>query len=475
MESAISSFPDLGFGGDAGNTIDVTDVTDDLGMNLLANSKYMGAQTNNTQSSYNTINLSPESSSRNQVVNVQPVAPALQEVEFSTMEPVQPISIDTGGSSSLPSVSFMRDESSSSGIQYESYQNSSGPSINMNSSSTFENSGSVQTSLTPPMDPEEEKKKKTELINKLQRLEQKGFPVTRRFTLDNSLDEIKSEYARLVDARQMETSIRFQRNMLMGLVTGLEWMNNKFDPFDLKLDGWSESVHENVEDYDDIFEELYDKYKERGQMPPEARLLFQLAGSGFMCHISNSFFRSKMPSAENIFKANPELAKQFTQAAAQQAGPGFGNFMGMAMGMPPPQDTRPRAGPQAAPQEPMGFDAGSGPTGAFFQAASSRMPNVPQSVASQPQPQVARREMKGPTGVDDILKTFEQVREAEASMSMNSNPPLPPRSPAEAAAQEIASLHSEDMTSIGGASERTVGGRRRKRAAPTGNMISLNV
>jgi len=45
--------------------------------------------------------------------------------------------------------------------------------------------------------------------------------------------------------------------MMMGLVTGMELMNNKFNPFDWKLDGWSESVHENVDDYDEVFEELY--------------------------------------------------------------------------------------------------------------------------------------------------------------------------------------------------------------------------
>jgi hypothetical protein len=430
MENVISSFPDLGLGGDMGNTIDVTDVTDDLGMGLLSNPKYMGssAQTSSAQSKSSGtfdlgISLIPETQNTNPVVNVRPVASSLQEVEFSSMEPLQPISIDTAPMSSLPSISFQQEAS----IPYENNQTNTSSSIPFNTTTT---------NLVSPIDPEEEKKKKTELINKLQRLEQKGFQVSRRFTLDNSLDEIKTEYTRLVDARQLETSIRFQRNMMMGLVTGIEWMNNKFDPFDVKLDGWSESVHENIEDYDDIFEELYDKYKERGQMPPEARLLFQLAGSGFMCHISNSFFRSKMPSAENIFKANPDLAKQFTAAAAQQAGPGFGNFMGMAMGMPPAEQ-KSRAGPQSAPQEPMGFDSSAGPTGAFFQSSRQSMPNSPQNIAAQnPQPQTARREMKGPSGVDDILRTFEQVREAETAMSMGNTLPVPPRSPAEAAVAE---------------------------------------
>jgi len=222
-------------------------------------------------------------------------------------------------------------------------------------------------------------------------------------------------------------------------------MNNKFDPFDIKLDGWSEGVHENIEDYDEIFEELYDKYKERGKMPPEARLMFQLAGSGFMCHITNSFFRSKMPSADDIFKKNPELAKQFAAAAANQAGPGFGNFMGMAMGSPPPAQQQ--QAPQGVP-----LNMASGP-GAFF--------NSPQHVAAAPPQQTARREMSGPSGVDDILKTFEEIRQAEATggMSFQQQP-------------DMQSVASEELGSIG--TERTSGGRRRRRQAPTGNMVSLN-
>jgi hypothetical protein len=175
--------------------------------------------------------------------------------------------------------------------------------------------------------------------------------------------------------------------------------------------------------------------------------MFQLAGSGFMCHITNSFFRSKMPSADDIFKKNPELAKQFAAAAANQAGPGFGNFMGMAMGANPP------APQQQAPQGvPVGM--GSGP-GAFF--------NSPQHVAAAPPQQTARREMSGPSGVDDILKTFEEIRSAEASSGMSFQQQQP----------DMQSVASEELGSV--TTDRTTGGRRRRRQAPTGNVVSLNV
>jgi len=74
-------------------------------------------------------------------------------------------------------------------------------------------------------------------------------------------------------------------------------------------------------------------------MPPEAKLLMSVVGSGFMFHMSNSFFRQKMAGMgpADIFKNNPDLAKQFAAAAANQAGSGFGNFMGAAMGVPQQQ------------------------------------------------------------------------------------------------------------------------------------------
>ena len=115
-------------------------------------------------------------------------------------------------------------------------------------------------------------------------------------------------------------------------------MNNKFDPLDLKLDGWSESVHENATDYDDIFEELHEKYKEKASMAPELKLIIMLAGSGFMFHLTQSIFKSSIPGVGDIMKQNPDLMNQFAKAAANAStSPGFGNFMGDVIGKQPQQ------------------------------------------------------------------------------------------------------------------------------------------
>ena len=379
---------------------------------------------------------------------------SLSEIEIAPMEP---ISINLGGSMNGPAAPIE--------IEFSRNTADTFPKAPAAEGGLFANSQTASgpfTSLAPApgrLSPEEERKEKVELLNKLQRMEQKGLTPSRRFTMDNTLDEIKTEYGRLADARNLESSIRFQRQAMMSVVTGMQWMNDKFDPFELKLDGWSESVHENLEDFDEIFEELYDKYKERGKMPPEARLVMALAGSGFMCHVSNTFLRARMPSMDDVLRQNPEMARQFAAAAAKQAGPGFGNFMSMAMGEGQGQA-------QGAPLP---------PTGSFFGASNAPpMAQVPQSVAAMEQRQVARREMKGPSGVDDILKTFDQVRRNDAMEGNVMQQARAEMQPALSAAVEVQSIGaSEDLGSMAG----SLSGRRRGRRAapPSGSTIALDV
>ena len=108
--------------------------------------------------------------------------------------------------------------------------------------------------------------------------------------------------------------------MMMAFVTGTEYLNSRYDPLSVRLEGWSEQVHDTITDYDDIFEELHNKYKSSGKkMSPELRLFISLSGSAFMFHLTNRMFKeSPLPNVENVLKSNPELMKQFQQAAAKQ-------------------------------------------------------------------------------------------------------------------------------------------------------------
>lgn len=165
-----------------------------------------------------------------------------------------------------------------------------------------------------------EMNEKKEILYQMSRLEAKGCELPRKFTMQSDLEEMRSEYHRILREKEIDASVRFQRKMLMAMVTGVEFLNTRFDPFDVKLDGWSEQVHESINDYDDIFEELHEKYKSSGKkMAPELRLLMSLSGSAFMFHLTNSMFKSaSLPGVEQVLRADPDLMKQFQSAAMQQ-------------------------------------------------------------------------------------------------------------------------------------------------------------
>lgn len=181
-----------------------------------------------------------------------------------------------------------------------------------------------------PAAPPDNLKEKFTFLRKLEDLESKGIRLTRKYSMESSLDEMKGEYENIVSEKERSNSVKFQGKMLMACITGIEFLNSKFDPFDVKLDGWAEQFNENITDYDEIFEELHEKYKTKAKLAPELKLLFQLGGSAMMLHMTNTMFKSSMPGLDDVMRQNPELMQKFSQAAMNSmstSNPGFSKFM----------------------------------------------------------------------------------------------------------------------------------------------------
>ena len=314
----------------------------------------------------------------------------------------------------------------------------------------------------PQMTKEELLREKFKYLRKLEDLEQKGITLTKKYSMESSLAEMKGEYETHLEERERRNSVKFQGKMLMSVITGIEYLNNKFDPFDLKLDGWSEQVNENIDDYDDIFSELHDKYKSKAKMAPELKLLFQLGGSAIMLHMTNTMFKSAMPGMDDIMRQNPELMQQFTAAAVNsmsQNRPGFGNFMGDMMGPgpqgqsagpPQPQSAPSRQAPPYIPNQrpppppvPTSVRDPNSDAGTPFRAGNNTAPppmpsNRPDlnaarsnsnsnSNPSAPQVTVSKRpDMRGPTDISNILsglKTKTIQVQQQQQQQQQSQPP----------------------------------------------------
>ena len=158
---------------------------------------------------------------------------------------------------------------------------------------------------------------KSEILYQFSRMEKKGFKLPKTFCMDSDLNEMKAELERMKKDKEVDASVAFQRNLLLTFTSGVEMLNSTIDPFGIKLNGWSESIHESADDYEDVFEELHYKYKSKAHMAPELKLLMMMGGSAFQFHIMNTMFKSAAPEVGEVFKQNPDLMKQFAGATAK--------------------------------------------------------------------------------------------------------------------------------------------------------------
>jgi hypothetical protein len=217
---------------------------------------------------------------------------------------------------------------------------------------------------------------RADLLNKLQRLEKKGFSVNKRLNAYSPIEDIRNEVKRITYSIEVDQGVKFARRMLVACTTGLEFLNKRYNPFELQLEGWSESVHESIDDYDGVFEELIVKYRNSMHVAPEVKLIMMLGGSAMMFHLTNSMFKAAIPNMNDVIKQNPDLVKNMMSAvqntAVQNAasapgggggyemqGPGMGgmdlsSLMGSIMMPPaPPMNTTPQERP---PPEDSGDD-----------------------------------------------------------------------------------------------------------------------
>lgn len=151
------------------------------------------------------------------------------------------------------------------------------------------------------------KQKKYELLSKLQQLERRGVVLTKKYHIKSKLSDLQFEFERITAVMNKEAGLKFARKVLMAAVTGIEFANRKFDPIQAKLEGWSESVMENINDYDSSLARLVDKYGKSVEVAPEVELFTALVGSGFMFHLSKTIMQDPVGILNSLGQQNPDM------------------------------------------------------------------------------------------------------------------------------------------------------------------------
>ena len=188
------------------------------------------------------------------------------------------------------------------------FQNTSNTSQNkVSTPKPFNSSPIISTAnVVKHLTPQETRMKKIELLRKLSEIKSKGFSLTKEYDFNSSLEEMEYEFELLKSFVDKRNGIKVYKNILLNGVSIMEFLNEKYDPFDFHLEGWGEHMSVEVDSYDDVLEELYEKYKGTGKsMPPEIKLVLLLVASGSAYHFSKS--QSSIPGLEAAISRNPEL------------------------------------------------------------------------------------------------------------------------------------------------------------------------
>lgn len=178
---------------------------------------------------------------------------------------------------------------------------------------------SYASSVEPRENPRMEEHEKQEILIKLQQLADRGIKLSRNFSMNSPLEDLRFELSKQKSIIEEEESVKFMRNALITFVHGVEILNKKFDPIGAKLNGWSNSVMEDIGSYEGIFQRLHEKYKGSVEMAPELELLLTLVQSAFMFHLMETIFKGAIPNLGSAIASDPNLVNGLARAAAKAA------------------------------------------------------------------------------------------------------------------------------------------------------------
>ena len=157
------------------------------------------------------------------------------------------------------------------------------------------------------LDKQTQKFKKMEKYAELLAIKNIGIKLTKEYDLHSDYEDMCFEVQYWTNHQKKNDAVNLGKGFMMNAVTALEFMNDRYDPFGLKLKGWSDQMQIGMDGYNNVFGELYDKYKSTGRkMEPEIKLVLMLSASAVSFHASKKM-AEQLPGLDKVFESNPEL------------------------------------------------------------------------------------------------------------------------------------------------------------------------
>ena len=137
--------------------------------------------------------------------------------------------------------------------------------------------------------------KRLDMLRKLGELAQYKVKLSQNYNMNSDYFTMKYEYQLHTNIRAKQNFVNWTSSLMLNCIYGLEILNEKYNPWELKLTGWSEQINADITNYYDVFGEIYEKYNKPGKsMSPELKLVLMLGGSALKFHLNNVAISNKL-------------------------------------------------------------------------------------------------------------------------------------------------------------------------------------
>lgn len=174
-------------------------------------------------------------------------------------------------------------------------------------------------------DKEVDEQEKLDILARLHILKQRGTRLSKNYTVNSTLNELRMEIGRLEHEAETTRSVQRLRRWLLAGVSGLEYASgSKYAPKFArnKLNGFSTYVVDGIEDYDPAFERMSEQYA--GVMGigstgnPLTDIFMLMLTQAFMFIFIEHKVGTKPPTMEDIKKEHPDLIRTAAREMAEQ-------------------------------------------------------------------------------------------------------------------------------------------------------------
>jgi len=191
--------------------------------------------------------------------------------------------------------------------KFTPYASQSSGSNNQNVSNEPQSTGEIKPVEKKELTQQEIRLKKIEMIRKLCEIKAKGFQLSKDYDFNSSLEEMEYEYDLLRSFADKRNGVKVFKGGILQAVSVIEFLNDKYDPFDFHLTGWGDHLNVEIDSWEDVLEEIYEKYKGTGKkMAPEIKLLYLMIVSASAFHMTKTQ-ASKLPGLDSLLSSNPGL------------------------------------------------------------------------------------------------------------------------------------------------------------------------